>query len=255
MARFFIVYISTPIVWLLIGISAFLFFLLDAVVWLLSFWWDKRLWLLHRYSIVWAMFYIWINPFWKIDIAGEKNIRKGQPYIIISNHQSAMDIVLLYRLRMHFKWVAKREIFKIPVIGWNLWLNRHIAIDRTSVKGALKMIKQAQEHLKQGNSVLIFPEGTRSTDGKIKRFKDGAFVLAKKANYPILPVVIEGTMEVLPKEGYTIKGKQTLKMRILPEVAPENFQNMDVVELTQTLHNQLSEAHAQLAPQHYANNE
>ena len=102
------------------------------------------------------MFYIRINPFWKIDIQGEEHIRKGQPYIIISNHQSAMDIVLLYRLRMHFKWVAKREIFNIPVIGWNLWLNRHIAIDRTRLKGALKMVKEAQYHLNRNTSCTYF---------------------------------------------------------------------------------------------------
>jgi 1-acyl-sn-glycerol-3-phosphate acyltransferase len=246
-------YLVTPFVWLLFGTSNIIFFVFDALVWILTVWWDKRLWILQRYSIIWAMFYIWINPFWKIDIKGEEYIRKGQPYIIISNHQSAMDIVLLYRLWMHFKWVAKREIFRIPIIGWNLWLNRHIAIDRTSIRGALKMIKQAQEHLKQGSSILIFPEGTRSTDGRVKRFRDGAFVLAKKSNYPILPVVINGTMEVFPKKGYTIKGKQTFKMRILPEITTDTYQDKEIDKFIEEVNTLFIETHKQIAPQYYDN--
>ena len=244
-------YLVMSIVWVPIVASLLFFFALDVLVWLLTFWWDKRLWLLHKYSGVWALFYIWVNPFWTIDIKGEENIKKGQAYIIVSNHQSAFDIVVLYRLWMHFKWVAKREIFQIPFIGWNLWLNNHIAIDRTSVRGARKMITQAQEHLKQGSSVLIFPEGTRSTDGVIKRFKDGAFVLAKKTGYPILPVVIEGTLEVFPKNGFVIKGKQKFVMRILPEITADEYLSLEVDELTTHVQHYVADFHRQIAPNRY----
>lgn len=251
MANFLIKYIVMPIVWLLVGLTSLFFFLIDVLIWFLTFWWDKRLWLLHRYSCVWAMFYIWANPFWKIELTGRENVRKGQPYIIISNHQSAFDIVLLYKLWMHFKWVAKREIFRIPVIGWNLWLNKHIAIDRTSVRGARKMILEAQKNLEMGSSVLIFPEGTRSLDGAIKRFKEGAFVLAKKTNFPILPIVIDGSMEVFPKKGYVLKGKQTFKMKILPEIKPEVIEGLEVEELTKHLQETLTKAHREIAPKYY----
>lgn len=252
MGKFLTKYVIMPIVWLLVGLTSLFFFLVDVAIWLLTFWWDKRLWLLHRYSCVWAMFYIWVNPFWKITLTGKEHVRKGQPYIIISNHQSAFDIVLLYKLWMHFKWVAKREIFRIPAIGWNLWLNKHIAIDRTSVRGARKMILEAQMNLEMGSSVLIFPEGTRSIDGAIKRFKEGAFVLAKKTNYPILPIVIDGSMEVFPKKGYVLKGKQTFKMKILPEIAPESFKDLQVEELTKRMHEILTEAHREIAPKYYS---
>jgi 1-acyl-sn-glycerol-3-phosphate acyltransferase len=253
MGKTLINYFVMPIVWLLIGTTVFALFFVDVLVWLLTFWWDKRLWVLHRYSTVWALFYIWINPFWKIDFQGKENIRKNQPYIIVSNHQSSFDIVLLYRLWMHFKWVAKREIFRIPVIGWNLWLNRHIAIDRASIKGARKMMIQAQKNLEMGNSVLIFPEGTRSLDGTIKRFKEGAFVLAKKTNYPILPVIIDGSMEVFPKKGYVLKGAQKFKMRILPEITPESFQNKEVDELTKEVQELFTNIHKDMAPKYYQN--
>lgn len=244
-------WITTPIVWLLIATSSLAFFVVDVVVWLLTFWWDKRLWWLQRYSIIWALFYIWINPFWKIKFVGGENIKKNQAYIIVSNHQSAMDIVLLYRLWMHFKWVAKREIFRIPVIGWNLWLNRHIAIDRTSVKGALRMMKQAENHLKMGTSVLIFPEGTRSSDGAVKRFKDGAFVLAQKTGYPILPVILNGTRETFSKESIHIKGKQTFHLKILPEISLEQYKDKSPSELTQYIQQVITEEHKKIAPYFY----
>jgi 1-acyl-sn-glycerol-3-phosphate acyltransferase len=253
MKKIFTNYILMPFVWLLVAITSALFFIADIIVWLLTFWWDKRLWHLHRVSIIWALFYIWANPFWRIDFKGKENIRKGQTYIIVSNHQSAFDIALLYRLWMHFKWVAKREIFRVPFIGWNLWLNNHIAIDRTSVRGARKMITMAQDHLKMGSSVLIFPEGTRSSDGAIKRFKDGAFVLAKKTGYPILPVVIDGSADVLPRNSFTLKGSQLFKMRILPEITPESFEDKDVSELIRDVQDLMIREHMKLAPQYYAN--
>lgn len=244
-------WITTPMAWLLIGASSLVFFVIDALVWLLTFWWDKRLWWLQRYSIVWALFYIWVNPFWKINFQGGENIRKGQAYIIASNHQSAMDIVILYRLWMHFKWVAKREIFRIPVIGWNLWLNRHIAINRTSVKGALRMMKEAENHLKMGSSILIFPEGTRSSDGTVKRFKDGAFVLAQKSGYPILPVVLNGTREAFSKDSIHIKGKQTFTLKVLPEISPINFMNKTASQLTAEIQQIITNEHKRIAPNFY----
>ena len=244
-------WITTPVAWLLIGVSSLFFFIIDALVWLLTFWWDKRLWWLQRYSIVWALFYIWINPFWKIKFQGGENIRKKQAYIIVSNHQSAMDIVILYRLWMHFKWVAKREIFRIPVIGWNLWLNRHIAIDRTSVKGALRMMKQAETHLKMGSSVLIFPEGTRSSDGSVKRFKDGAFVLAQKTGFPILPVVLEGTRKAFSKESIHIKGNQTFILKVLPEISSENYMNKTSKQITDEVQDIIKLSHKEIAPECY----
>ena len=255
MGKLLIKYLVMPIVWLLVGLTSLAFFIIDAAIWIITIWWDKRLWLLHRYSCLWAMFYIWANPLWRIDLQGKENIVKGQTYIIISNHQCAFDIVLLYKLWMHFKWVAKREIFRIPVIGWNLWLNKHIAIDRTSVRGARKMLLEAQKNLQMGSSVLIFPEGTRSTDGTIKRFKDGAFVLAKKTNLPILPIVIEGSMEVFPKKGYILKASQRFTMRVLKPIEPAKFASKSVEELTKEVNQMYVDMHKGIAPKYYNNSE
>lgn len=251
MKKLLVFYLVMPLVWLLVVLTCAIFFVGDALVWLFTFWWDRKLWILHRYSIIWSLFYIWINPWWRIDFSGKENIRKGQTYIIVSNHQSAFDIVLLYRLWMHFKWVAKRELFRIPFIGWNLWLNRHIVIDRASVRGAKKMLLEAQRHLDMGSSVLIFPEGTRSADGVVKRFKDGAFALAKKTGVPILPVVINGSREVFPKNGYLLKGVQNFTMRVLPEISPDEFASKSTDELALYVQELIMREHKVIAPEYY----
>lgn len=246
-------YILMSLIWVAVGISALLFFAFDLVIWLLTFWWDKRLWILHRYSCVWAMFYIWVNPFWKIDFEGKEHVKPDQSYVIISNHQSMFDIVLLYKLWMHFKWVSKREVFRIPVIGWNLWLNKHIAINRAKPSDARKMIRDAEKYLNQKTSILIFPEGTRSTDGAIQRFKDGAFMLSKASGYPILPVIIDGSREVAPKNSLMIKGKQTFTMRILEPIIPQ--QDKSVGQWAKEVNEMYINVHKQIAPQYYQGSE
>ena len=236
--------------WVFLIITCFPLFLFDFIIWLLTFWWDKRTWILHRYSIFWAMFYIWCNPLWKIDIKGRKNIRKRKTYVIISNHQSALDIVILYRLGTHFKWIAKRELFKVPFVGWNLILNRHVPVDRNSSRSAMVMMKKAVDHLKQGSSILVFPEGTRSGDGAIKRFKDGAFIIAEKAEVAILPVVINGTLETLPKSGM-IGGRQTFTIHVLPEIPYDSFKGKSPSEIAKEMQQLMIEEHKKIAPKYY----
>lgn len=242
--------IYSVLIWLILIISCFPLFAIDFIIWLLTFWWDKRTWILHRYSIFWALIFIWGNPLWKIDIRGQKNINRKKTYVIISNHQSALDIVILYRLYAHFKWIAKRELFKVPFIGWNLILNRHVAIDRNSASSAVLMMQKAITHIRQGSSILIFPEGTRSEDGAIRRFKDGAFVIAKKAEVAILPVILNGTLEAVPKNGM-IGGKQTFDIRVLPEIPYESFKDKSTAEIAKEMHQLLTEEHKKIAPKYY----
>jgi len=238
------------IVWVILIVSCFPLFAIDFIIWLLTFWWDKRTWILHRYSIFWALIFVWANPLWRIDIRGRKNINRKKTYVIISNHQSALDIVILYRLFTHFKWIAKRELFKVPFIGWNLTLNRHVAIDRNSSRSAVQMMQKATAHIKQGSSILIFPEGTRSQDGAIRRFKDGAFIIAKKAEVAILPVVINGTLETLPKNGM-VGGRQIFDIRVLPEIPYESFKDKSPADIAKEMHQLLTDEHKKIAPKYY----
>ncbi|HNV52021.1 MAG TPA: lysophospholipid acyltransferase family protein, partial [Tenuifilaceae bacterium] len=212
--------------------------------------WDKRLFWLHRYSIFWAMFHVHLNPFWRIKFESKENIVKDKVYVIVSNHQSAFDIALLYRINIHFKWVAKRELVRVPVIGWNLLLNKYILIDRKNAFSSKKLLHEGGKNLKMGSSVLIFPEGTRTPDGRVKRFKEGAFLLAKQAQVSILPLVIEGSKDVLPKPG-VISLIQSFTIRVLPEIPYESFKDTDVAELTKDVNKLIRDTHSQMEPKWY----
>ncbi len=146
---------------------------------------------------------------------------------MVANHQSLVDILILFRIFKHFKWVSKSEIFKIPFVGWNMSLNRYIKLKRGNMKSNLRMMKECEKNLLSGNSILIFPEGTRSTDGKVKTFKEGAFDLARKCKLPILPIVIQGTGSVLPKKGLVLRGNHSMKITILDEIPYSDFTSIE----------------------------
>jgi len=182
---------------------------------------DPRLVLLHRFTCFWASLYSWCNPFWTVRIAGQERIPRNRACVYVCNHQSVVDIFALFRLFAHFKWVSKEENFRIPFIGWNMSLNRYIRIERGSVKGTLQMMRDAASALREGNSVMIFPEGTRSPDGILRTFKAGAFELALSTGCPVLPIAIDGTSGALPKKGFVMRGRHTIRMHILERVDPE----------------------------------
>jgi 1-acyl-sn-glycerol-3-phosphate acyltransferase len=141
----------------------------------------------------------------------------------VANHQSFADILLLFRLRLHYKWVSKIENFRATLIGWNMTLNRYIPIARGTMKGNLQMMRACEEALRQGNSLMMFPEGTRSPDGRMRTFKDGAFELALRTQRPILPIVIEGTSQALSKRGMLLDRSPAMRIRILPPIPYHRF--------------------------------
>jgi 1-acyl-sn-glycerol-3-phosphate acyltransferase len=142
----------------------------------------------------------------KVTVTGLSNIDLSLPYIYMSNHQSAFDIpVLQAHLPVRFSWLAKAELFKIPVFGYALGRAGHISIDRSNRKSAFKSLKNAARNIRSGVSVIIFPEGTRSRDGNIRQFKKGGFVLAVDAGVPIVPVIIHGVGPIMLKNRVLIK--------------------------------------------------
>jgi 1-acyl-sn-glycerol-3-phosphate acyltransferase len=156
--------------------------------------------------------------------------------VMVANHQSLLDILVLFRLFVHFKWVSKAELFRIPCVGWNMTLNRYIRLQRGDPESIATMMRDAERTLAEGSSLMIFPEGTRSADGHLKPFKHGAFTLALRARVPLLPVVIEGTSDALPKRGFVLHGVHAIRVRILPEVPYERFAGMSVDDLTEMAH-------------------
>ena len=141
----------------------------------------------------------------KVSVKGLSNVDLTAPYIYMPNHQSNFDIpVLLGHLTVQFRWLAKMELFKIPIFGRAMRNVGYISIDRSNRQSAIESLQVAADKIKSGVSVLIFPEGTRSRDGKIRPFKKGGFVMAIDSTVPIVPVVITGTRAIMPKGKFRV---------------------------------------------------
>ncbi|MFZ7125245.1 MAG: lysophospholipid acyltransferase family protein [Desulfobacterales bacterium] len=212
-------------------LSSSILYPIALLVWLCTAWWDRRLYILHLYSCLWGSLYLWVNPFWKVRVSGRENIEPGKAYVMVSNHQSLLDILLIYRLFAHFKWVAKAELFRVPFVGWNMKLNRYIGLRREDTISIRQMMADCRTALENGSSVLLFPEGTRSADGKLGTFKAGAFILAKKAKAPLLPIAIDGTAKAIPKGRLVIARGRILSLTVLPEIPQEAVDRLSTKEL------------------------
>jgi 1-acyl-sn-glycerol-3-phosphate acyltransferase len=163
---------------------------------------DSRGERVHRMARFWAWIYLKIAGV-RVSFHGQEYLARP-PYILMSNHQSALDIMsLLYVLPVSFKFVAKQELFRIPVFGWALKRAGYISLDRKNPRKALKDMELAAQKIMDGSNLVIFPEGTRSTNGSLLPFKKGAFSLAMKAGVPIVPLGIRGTALLQP-EGYNV---------------------------------------------------
>ena len=165
-----------------------------------------------------------IGRFWSknhLSLSGVKVVTRGvrhlpdPPFIIMCNHQSALDIYSLYvGLPMIFKWLAKRELFSLPFLGWAMTRAGYVSIDRGNPREALRAIDEAGRKIRKGMNLLIFPEGTRSEVGVLLPFKQGVFNLAQRAGVPIVPVGINGTNRIQPKGSFIPKQKGVVYINI-----------------------------------------
>jgi 1-acyl-sn-glycerol-3-phosphate acyltransferase len=159
----------------------------------------------------------------KVKVIGLDNIDKGRPYIFAANHQSQFDIFTMQGcFDFDFRWLAKKELFQVPLFGRAMHLAGYISIDRSHGRQALKSLKEAAERIAAGTSVILFPEGTRSMDGKLHDFKSGGMVLAIKSGVPLVPVGISGTYEILPKGSLLAKPGQ-VTIRVGKPIATKDF--------------------------------
>lgn len=229
--------IVSLIIWAFWAAATIVFAFLAIPIWLITLPFDRRGVVLHYASSLWGYMYALVNPYWTIHFEGRNNIRNDQAVIIISNHQSLADIMVLYGLLKNFKWVSKIQNFRIPFLGFVMRLNRYIEVDRMKGRSYLKMLNRCEEEINRGNSVLIFPEGTRSSDGKLQRFREGAFRLAVKLKVPIVPVIIDGTHEALPKKGFIFRKRKKIIVRVLPAVLPSSWGTEDPGQLMQIFQN------------------
>ncbi|MCE5335202.1 MAG: 1-acyl-sn-glycerol-3-phosphate acyltransferase [Desulfobacteraceae bacterium] len=158
----------------------------------------------NRLAWLWGGINLWAAGA-KVRVSGLENIDSTGPYIFVSNHQGWFDIfAALNKIPIYFSWLAKEELFKIPILGRAMHSAGYISIDRSDHRKALVSMHKAAEIIRQGTSVFIFPEGTRSPDGILREFKKGGFVLAAKSRQPVVPVSISGSYKILPKSSWLI---------------------------------------------------
>ena len=221
------------IVWLVGIVFMLLFFPLTFIVWLLVIPFDRERKITHWMLIYQSWILIWIMPIWKINVEGRKKAVKGTAYVIISNHQSILDILLINCLRYRFKWISKIENMKLPFLGWYLRMADYITVNRGNKESKEEMMEKSYQCLKHGTSIMMFPEGTRSVDREIGFFKRGAFQLAISTNRPILPILIDGSGGVLPKHGLIFSTGHKIMIRVFDPVPPESFDidNADILSL------------------------
>lgn len=216
-----------------IALTSIPLFFIALVLRLFTYPFDRRLRLLHLFTCFWASIYTWMIPAWRIRIEGREHVRKDAAYVVVSNHQSQLDILVAFRLFFHYKWVSKSEIFRVPLIGWNMTFNRYIRLKRGDKESIAKMLRECAMHLDEGSSIFMFPEGTRSPDGEVKAFKPGAFLLAREKKVPILPIVISGTNKALPKYSMNFTGIQKIYIKIFEEIPYAAFADLSTEETAQ----------------------
>jgi 1-acyl-sn-glycerol-3-phosphate acyltransferase len=159
-----------------------------------------------------------------LRVRGLENIDGGQAYIFMANHQSNVDIPVLIQslTRFQLRWIAKKELLRVPLFGWAMWATKHITVDRADPLDAIKSLERAGERIAAGISVVVFPEGTRSRDGRLLPFKKGGFLVAAKTGAKIVPVTIVGSAALLPAGGWRLRAG-TIEVFIDHPIATEGY--------------------------------
>src|SRR3954470_6150419 len=171
-----------------------------------------------------------LNPLWRFRYSGKLPADPRRPFVVVSNHESFADILLISHLPWEMKWLSKAELFRIPVMGWMMWLVGDIPVKRGFGPSAVEAMERCREALSHRVSVMIFPEGTRSRTAELLPFKDGAFRLAIEAGVPILPLAVSGTRTALPKHDWRF-GKSVGEVRVLDPVETSGLTLADVPAL------------------------
>jgi len=217
-------------VWLLLGVCNLLWLPMLAGIRLVTAPFDPgRYWVglwFRKIGVVTAT----LNPLWRFRVGGQMPAHPRHPYVVVSNHESFVDILLLSHLPWEMKWLSKVEILRIPILGWNMRIAGDVPVERGTARSAAKAMRRCREILAGHVSVVIFPEGTRTPTGEMLPFKDGAFRLAIDAGVPILPIVVHGTRFALGKHDWRI-GPSIAEARVLAPVETAGLTGHDVPAL------------------------
>ncbi|WP_035236760.1 lysophospholipid acyltransferase family protein [Desulfobacter vibrioformis] len=209
------------------GTTSAFFFCVACVLRICTAPFDPRRIVSNLFSAFWASVYTWVMPSGSVKIVGREKLDIRKNYVFVSNHQSQLDILVLYRLLFPYRWVAKASVFRLPFIGWNMALNNgDIKLKRGDKDSIKAMMARCEALLRQNISIFFFPEGTRSKNGCIGKFKPGAFILAKNAGVDIQPIAISNTNKALPKYSLTFQEHTKMTVKVLDTIPFSRFRDM-----------------------------
>jgi 1-acyl-sn-glycerol-3-phosphate acyltransferase len=223
------------------GIAA-LMYPIALILYIFTIGFDKKMAIMHRFTSLWAWISLSLNPLWKIKVTGRDKINPHATYVMVSNHQSGADVIVLFLLWTHFKWIAKKTLFLYPFIGWTMYLNGYLALERGRQGSMKKMMREAGRLIREGNSIMMFPEGTRSKDGRIQPFKTGAFHLALNNQVPVLPIAIRGTSHAIRKGGLLINPNHEIRAEVLDPIPYAMIKDLDPKAVAAMVHEKIAKA-------------
>jgi 1-acyl-sn-glycerol-3-phosphate acyltransferase len=216
--------------WLVFVVCVVLWFPVLAVVRLLTAPFDRGRYITGRIFRKIGPAMATLNPLWRFRYSGTMPKDPRRPYVVVSNHESFADILLISHLPWEMKWLSKAELFRIPIMGWMMWLAGDVPVKRGFGPSALEAMARCRQALDNRVSVMIFPEGTRSKTSELLPFKDGAFRLAIEAGVPILPLAVSGTATALRKHDWRF-GRSDAEVRVLEPVETAGLTLADVPAL------------------------
>lgn len=211
------------------GLLFLIFFVIISLVFILTFPFDKYRKAPNFALSIMARCMMKASPGWKIEMQGLDKFDPSESTVFVSNHQSFLDMALVYHLPWKMKWVAKRSLTYIPVMGWLVWLTGHLIINRSS-KTAIKKLENLVKPLKDLVPVMIFPEGTRTLDGKLKPFKNGPFLLSQEYGFKLQPIVIDGGYKAMPPGSKKLEPRATFKLKVLDVIDTTQFKGMQALK-------------------------
>jgi 1-acyl-sn-glycerol-3-phosphate acyltransferase len=212
---------------------------LVAVVCVLTAPFDRTRKIVGRFFRICGTMLVRLNPLWSVKVSGWKRPKKSGPFIVVANHQSIADIPAISYLPWEMKWLSKESNFKVPGLGWMMSMAGDVPLRRGERESAKSAMARCKWYLDRGMSIMIFPEGTRSSDGEIKPFKDGAFRLALETGHPILPVAVAGTRHAIPKNSWVFGVKCQARIEVLPPIPVEGMTEADLETLKERVRGEI----------------
>lgn len=206
------------VAWIGISLSTFFWTLLILAAYMVHPLLDPQRRVAHRLASCWGRMLLRMAPGCRVEVVGREKLPAGRPVIFMANHQSYVDVPSLFFLPGQFKWMADDGLFRIPVFGWAMWMAGYIPVRRGDAREGVRSLLRARQVLAKGISIFIFPEGTRSHTGVLGRFQTGGFRLAAQTGAPIIPVVITGTRQLLPRGAWAFRWGVRVRIRILSAV-------------------------------------